>query len=298
MLVDDQSMMDIEASLLNIEAMLRQEESGYTVPDYLRHLPAHTAFGQPIDAAARFSIAEWCVKIMEFCHYKRETAAIAMSCLDRFASTPDGHQVLLDRRKFQLAALTSVYTAVKIHEQQALAPQLVAKLSHGFHTVTDIEAMERRMLQALRWRVNPPTSMEFVRKILDLIPQDVMDEKSRKVAVELVQYQVDLSVVNYGLCTKKASCIAFASLLNAVERVHNDGVTSIYVESVIAHSANINSHSFQDLRDQLYEAISTQSVSKMMETQVTRKSSFRASPYSSSSERSYSNSPRSVHESQ
>jgi hypothetical protein len=285
--------MDMEAGLLNIEAMLRQEESCYTVPDYLKHLPAHTAFCQPIDAAARSTIAEWCVQIMDFCHYNRETAAIAMSCLDRFVSTPDGHQVLLDRSQFRLAALTSVYTAVKIHEQQALAPDLVAKLSHGSHNETNIEAMELRMLQALQWRVNPPTSMEFVRKFLDLIPQDVLDEKSRKVAVELAQYQVDLSVVDYAFCTKKASFIAFASLLNAVESVHNDGMTSSYVESVIAHSANINSHAFQDLRAKLYEAIPAQSASKMLETKLTRKSSC-ASACSSSSENSYSNSPRSV----
>jgi hypothetical protein len=293
MLVDDQSTMDIEASLSNIEAMLRQEESCYTVPDYLKHLPAHTAFGRPIDAAARFKIAKWCFKIMDICHYNRETAAIAMSCLDRFVCTPDGHQVLLDRRQFQLAALTSVYTAVKIHEQQALAPDLVAKFSHGSHTEKNIEAMELRMLQALQWRVNPPTSMEFIRKFLDLIPQDVLDEKSRKVAVELTQYQVDLSVVDYAFCTKKASFIAFASLLNAVESVHNDGMTSSYVESVIAHSANINSHAFQDLRAKLYEAIPAQSASKMLETKLTRKSSC-ASACSSSSENSYSNSPRSV----
>jgi hypothetical protein len=297
MLVDGQPTMDIETSLSNIEAMLRQEESCYTVPDYLKHLPAHTAFGQPIDAAARLSVAQWCVKIIGICHYKRETAAIAISCLDRFVSTPDGHQVLLDRRQFQLAALTSVYTAVKIHEQKALAPDLVAKLSHGSHTETDIEAMERRMLQALQWRVNPPTSMEFVRKFLDLIPQDVLDEKSRKVAMELVQYQVDLSVGGYDFCTKKASCIAFASLLNAVESVQNDNMTSSYVESVIAHSANINSHAFQDLRDKLYEAISAHSASKMLETELTRKSSC-ASACSSSSENSYSNSPRSVQVSQ
>jgi hypothetical protein len=294
MLVDDQSMMNIEASLLNIEAMLRQEESCYTVPDYLRYLPSHTAFGQAVDAAARFSIAEWCVKIMDFCQYKPETAAIAMSCLDRFVSTPDGHHVLLDRCKFQLAALTAVYTAVKIHEQQAMAPELVANLSHGSHTEADIEAMERRMLKALQWRVNPPTSMDFVRKFLDLVPQDALDERSRTCAVELAQYQVDISVLNYGFCTSKASSIAFASLLNAVESVHSDSATCSYIESVIARSTKIDSHSFQDLRDQLYEAISSQPVSKMLEMQQITQKPSSASAYITSSENSYSNSPRSV----
>jgi hypothetical protein len=99
--VDNQTM-DIEASLLTIQAMLRQEKTGYTVPDYLRHLPEYTAFGQPVAADTRYSIAEWCFEIMDICDFKLETAAIAISCLDRFVSTPDGHQFLLDRSKFQL----------------------------------------------------------------------------------------------------------------------------------------------------------------------------------------------------
>ena len=94
--VDNQTM-DTEAILSTIEAILRQEKTGYTVPDYLRHLPEYTAFGQPIDADARYLIAKWCFKIMDICDSKHETAVIAISCLDRFVSTPSGQEILLDR---------------------------------------------------------------------------------------------------------------------------------------------------------------------------------------------------------
>jgi hypothetical protein len=286
--------MDVEASLSTIEAMLAQEKTGYTVPDYMLRLPAHTAFGQPVDADARYSIADWCFKIMDICRYKRETAAIAMSCLDRFVSTPDGYQMLLDRRKFQLAALTAVYTAVKVHEQQALAPHLIARLSHGSYSTEDIETMEFKMLMALQWRVNPPTAMEFVCTFLEVVPENVLDEKSRIVVIELVQYQIDLSVVDYEFCRKGASSIAFASLLNSVECIHNDAMLCSYIESMVAQAVNINSHHFIDLRDRLNEAITHQSGSDLLLKEKSKRPSC-CSIYSSSSESSYSKSPISVH---
>jgi hypothetical protein len=286
---------DVESKLLTIEAMLRQEQSGYTVLDYLRHLPTQTAFGQPIDADARYAIAEWCVKIMDVCHYKRETAAIAMSCLDRFVSTPDGHQILLDRKQFQLAALTAVYLVVKVHEQQAMAPHFVAKLSHGSHTKEDIEATELRMLTALQWRINPPTAMDFVRKFLELVPHEsILDDKSRKVILELAQYQIDASVLEYDFCTKSASRLAFASLLNAVESVYDDGMLCSYVESLISQAANINTHSFRDLRDQLYEAISSQTDSKQLPVPRLRKPSCVSACSAASGSSFFFRSPRSV----
>ena len=286
---------DNQECLSTIETMLAQEKTGYQVPDYLVRLPACSVFGQPVDAAARYSIAEWCQKIVDICKYQRETAAIAMSCLDRFVSTPEGYQVLLDRRKFQLAALAALYLSCKVHEQQALAPHLVAKLSHGAHTKEDIEEMERKMLMALKWRVHPPTSMEFVRKFLSIIPEKVLDETSRNVILVLAQHQIDSSVVDYDFCKIGASNIAFASLLNSVECVHNDAMLCSYVESLVAQAVNINNHHFIDLRDRLYEAISHQSSADLLLKENCKRTRG-SSACGPSSEASYPpNSPVSVH---
>jgi hypothetical protein len=210
---------------------------------------------------------------MNICHYTSDTAAeIAISCLDRFVSTNDGYEALLDRQQFQLAALAAVYTAVKVHEQQALTPALVAKLSNGAFATEDIEEMERRMLQALKWKINPPTTMDFVRNFLSCIPDDVLDSNSRRVVLELSQYQVGRSVIQYDLCTIKASSVAFASLLNSIESIFKDGMMGSYIESLIAHYANIDSYSIQGLRDRLYEAISDHPEAKMLLAKQTGKS--------------------------
>lgn len=283
--------MDFETNLSIIQVMLKQEESGYTVQDFLRHLPKQSPFGQPVDATARSTIAEWCIKIMDVCHYRRETAAIAMSMLDRFVSTTDGHGALLDRRDYQLAALSAVYSAVKVHEQQALAPHLVAKLSHGTSTKEDIENMEMRILMALKWRVNPPTAMDFVRKFLELVPACALDEKSRQIVLELAQLQTDSIIPSYEFCMQKSSCIAVASLLNAIESIADVGLSS-YIESLISRAVDYDNIFSVDIRDQLYASISSRTVSDIQVPALRKQ--YYGITYKAVSGSTYTSSPRTV----
>jgi Cyclin, N-terminal domain len=266
-------MMDIETSSLTLHAMLKQEETCYLVEDYFQLLPSlETCDGLPVDESARQEIGQWFINIMDACSYSRDTAAVAMSCLDRFVSTSDGYQFLLDRSSYQLAALTAVYVSVKVHCPQALSPDLVAKLSQGTYTRQDIETMERRMLSALQWRVNPPTAMDFVRAYLALIPSVTLDKDSRRVIVELVGYQADLSILDFELATARASHVAFASLLNAVERVHGDHLEICNnVAERIALSTDICHSSLMGLRVILHEAIMEQTMMEPFSTDTSGK---------------------------
>jgi lipoyl(octanoyl) transferase len=258
-MIDDQQ--DIQ--LHTLQAMRSQEEQSYHMPDYLSRLPATSSCRHPpVDAAARQQIAQWCINIMEACSYQREYAAVTMSFLDRFVSTTEGHSTLLDRTQYQLAALTAIYTSVKIHCPQALSPDLVAKLSQGSFTRQDIEAMERRMLSALQWRVNPPTPMHFIRAYLDLIPTSGLDEHTRKVILDLAALQAEKSVLDYRFVPFKASHIAFGSLLNAVESVVGECNMDYLndVTKVIYLSSGIDPAALSELQCYLYEAMVGQDV--------------------------------------
>ena len=253
--LEQQSLM-FEMETTMIQAMLKQEESGYAVKDYLQNLPSYTSLGEPVDAQARSIIADWCVKIMGVCQYQRETAAIAVSYLDRFMASPDGYSVLLDRSQFQLAALACVYSAVKVHEQQALGPELVAKLSNGERTSREIEKMELRLLQAVQWRVHPPTAMAFVRNHIELIPEDDFDVLTRQALLDLTQYQVDMSLLDYEFSIQKSSLLGLAALLNAADSICEDGSIYAQVGSLILSCTGIRPSSLDKLRNQLYEMIS------------------------------------------
>jgi len=284
-------MIDQESNLFTLQAMLKQEEACYGVPDFFHNLPAKSEHGLPVDASARSQIAQWCINIMDACKYPREHAYIIMSCLDRFVSTSEGRSALLNRCEYQLAALTSVYTCVKVHCPQALSPDLVARLSQGSYTKQDIEAMELKFLSALQWRVNPPTIMDFLRIYLNLIPSDCINEHTRKVIVELVGYQADLSLSDFNLSRRPASFIAFASLLNAIESIFVKDIEFCEdIAQLIETATEIDPCALQILRGILYEAI----IQTNVECQSREESSTHAPINKRMHRDSFSESPRSV----
>lgn len=260
---------DTDSLLATIEAMRRQEETGYKAFDYLhQQIPQQLQMPNgpqqsgeaPVDEECRFRMTEWCYQIVDFCKFKRETVSVAMSYLDRFLCSRVGPEVLLDRSKFQLAAMTSLYTAVKIHEPEAMEPGLIASLSRGAYTKEQVEQMELTMLNAIQWRVNPPTAVAFVHQYLDLIPTSLIHQDAREAIIDLAKYQTELAVTDYDFVPVNASSIAFASLLNALESMGMDVCLLMNVESGLSQAAKIDLQSTQirDIRTRLYEAITKQ----------------------------------------
>ena len=253
---------DVNATLDTIEVMRRQEDSAYLVTDYLARIPSEAALdgsaaavAAPVDAACRYAMAKWCNEISDFCSYSRETAAVALNCLDRFMATSVGQQILLDRSQFQLAAMTALYSAVKIHEHEAMDPNLVSTLSRNAHSPEAVEDMERQMLNAIQWRVNPPTALSFVRNMIDLVPAHLIDAGERETIMELTVFQLDLAISDYKFSRASASSLAFASLLNAVDSVVADGMFFANFENTMSGVIKVDHNSLRDIRIALYEAV-------------------------------------------
>jgi len=282
---------------LILRAMLQQEESCYKIDDYFQKLPLQSSQGLlPVDADARQQIAQWCMNIMGAFGFSKETAAVTMSCLDRFVSTSNGSEILLDRCHYQLAALTALYFSVKIHCPTALSPEFVAKLSQGAYVKEDVEAMERRMLDAIQWRVNPPTAMDFVRIHLDMISssQNIFDQHTHNVIMELVGYQTNLSVLQFEIATNRASYVAVASLLNAIESIYpNDKELYETIHNFTSLSTDIDPQSLESLQRQLFKSITEQNGVKF----EAHEKSTCESPVNKRLHRdSFAESPRSVYE--
>jgi len=243
--------------------MRRQEKCHeYCVSDYLSELPMITTTAQhipvdtPVDSSCRFVMARWCNQIADFCNYNRETVAIAMNCLDRFMSTPSGREVLLDRNLYQLAAMTALYSSVKIHEQEVMDPNLVSKLSHGVHTAAAVEAMESKMLYAIQWRVNPPTAMSFVRMVInDLVPDNVLNPCEKEAIIDISMFQTELIVNEYEFAVFNGSSIAFACMLNAIESCFNDDMFFANFETTMEKTLLVDKSSIRYLRIAIYELI-------------------------------------------
>lgn len=268
---------EMEDTLETIAAMLHQEATGYETRDWMQlqnqleqnepsmpcstHRPLHV-LPEPVDIDCRNKMAAWCTQVVDFCKFNRETVEIAMSHLDRFLSTKAGVAARQDRTVYQLASMASLYTAVKIHEPEAMDPKLVSNLSRGAYSPKDVENMEATILMALQWRVNPPTSMAFVRQLLKLVPRDGMDEEMRRTALDLAKFQTELAVNTYEFVTLKASTLAYCSLMNSLESIGLDGKVIGYLGFILSQALHIdgNDPTVAAIQNALYQAVLQQPV--------------------------------------
>ncbi|CAB9512891.1 diatom-specific cyclin [Seminavis robusta] len=269
---------EINMNYSTLEAMRRQECTGYKCEDYL-HSKLQKSFSptSAIDAMFmtnfadqqgstmtqedimvcinnRSKMAQWCMTLMDACQLSRETVTIAMSYLDRFLATPTGSECIEDSAAFQLACMTALYSAIKIHEEKAISPEVLSTISRGFYSKQDMEAMEWRMLQALQWRVNVPTPLAFVREYLQMIPSAVLTDACKDQLLTLVKIQTELAVANYSFVTIKPSSIGFAALMNALEVVGLDfGILHQFILAV----SDLDTDEIFRIQATLFAAVST-----------------------------------------
>lgn len=155
----------------------------------------------------RGKICEWCYRVIDHYQYDREVVSIAMDYFDRFIFKQDHHMCKdfikgegnsTPSQTYQLAAMTSLYIAIKLHAEvgidscefnirsdqpqtsqvdhvqpynkAALRLQSYVKLSRGQFNEHDILRVEEQILFSLNWKVNPVTPMCFVSYMIRLIP--------------------------------------------------------------------------------------------------------------------------------
>lgn len=257
-----------EDILTTILAMREQEENAYTTCDYLYQDCCSEQYGirtasrgplheDAVDADCRNKMAAWCFQVIDFCKMSRETVSIAMNFVDRYMVSAEGSAALYDRKLFQLACMSALYTAVKIHEPEAMAPELVASLSRGAYSAKDIEDMESKMLKALKWRVNPPTALAYTRLFIELIPEHAVSKDILQAAYDLAKFQTELAVNEYSFTAVKNSTLAYCSLANSLESlgIPENVVTSI--TTYLAQSIGLDSMSpvVYKAQEWLYQAV-------------------------------------------
>jgi hypothetical protein len=227
--------MEEETTINRIKAMLRQQEDCYhscCPPRRSRVVEQEEEEEEDVrdfvrSGRRRQTMVAWMLSVAGVCRFNRETVEIAMNYVDRFLNTTkqgrDFQVVGSDPLLFQLVCMTSLYTAVKIHETEAIDPAFVASLSRGAFDPRDIEDMEAVLLEALEWRLHPPTATSFVREYLALLLPDrsaMISEETRSAIYELaIQETNELAVptCHDGFGSTKPSAIALIALLNAME---------------------------------------------------------------------------------
>jgi len=219
----------------HLRVLLSQESEVYApCKDYLTLI--RDAPGDPSERVSegwRRKLCEWCFEVVDHFGFDREVVFIALNYLDRtVALKTEACASAMTKREFQLIAVTSLYTAIKLHGEtdsidgprRKLRIDAFVELSRGFFQVELIESMERKIFTILDWRMNPPSSLRFISSFLLLLPSWNMSEHCAPHAAvtgsiyDVARYLSELAVCLSDLTFNfNTSTIAYAAIVCTLE---------------------------------------------------------------------------------
>lgn len=166
-----------------------------------------------INEVWREKICEWTFQIVDHFDINRETASISLNYLDRYLSIRT-----VNRKMFQLAAMTSLFLAIKLYEPAPLRMSSFIELSRGYFKTEHIALMESSILWTLSWHVHPPTPLGFVRNYMLLLEQSGCNPTVALEVKEVARFLTELSVCDYYFTTRRPSSTGLGAILVAFER--------------------------------------------------------------------------------
>jgi Cyclin len=95
-----------------------------------------------INEVWREKICEWCYQVVDHFDYNRQVVAIALNYLDRYLALRP-----VNRKIFQLAAMTSLFLAIKLNETRMLSLSAFLSLSRGYFQAEHVQKMEQAILR-------------------------------------------------------------------------------------------------------------------------------------------------------
>ncbi|KAL7540737.1 hypothetical protein ACHAWF_006773 [Thalassiosira exigua] len=170
----------------------------------------------------REKIVEWKYQIVDRFDLNRELVGVSAHYLDQYLSL---HYV--DEELFQLAAMASIYLAIKIHSPKKVTVRSIASTGNGLVSARHIESMELAIMRALDWHLHPPTTVAFLENIFPLIAQgtdldDHSDQGQRvrrglEESLEFSRFLSELSVCAYPFVSADPSSVALAAASFSLE---------------------------------------------------------------------------------
>ena len=136
----------------------------------------------------REKMGQWNYNVADHFHFNREIVSHSMKLVDRYIEAKG----LGSHEDFQLLSMTALYLVIKVSQKSAVAPKTFAELSRGLFQPEDIENMERKLLDELKYKINPPLEMHYLKKLKLLlfnIEKDVKQEIFEKVRF-LIEYSI------------------------------------------------------------------------------------------------------------
>ena len=221
-----------------------------------------SSFSKPLltDAICREKMVLWTFQVVDYCQLNRQTAELSVRMLDRLLSLADqndsnekhrqlAQSCLQNRKTYQLAAMTCLYTAIKINESQVMSPDIIASLSRGMSTTDQVVEMESRILAALEYHICGPTGIDVVDHLVQLLPSSVPTHVKRTI-IERSRHAIHQSLVDHSLSTTVSpTLLGYAALVHTLDGldewtrtqyVNRDGIVTDLTLVVFAEDGAID----------------------------------------------------------
>lgn len=210
-------------------AVIRSREADYRCGDYLDRQRREAAAGvrvdgDPsssssgvflIDSSCRERMCEWCYRVCDSGELPltRDMVAVSFSFLDRFL---DLQPVGCDRASFKLAVVTSFYIATKILSSKQVSISSLVALGRGTFSFYQVQEMEKVLLSALEWRLNPPTVQISLENFRSLFPKTISPGIIDAI-YQRATFFAELVIYDHCFVSSSRYVLAVACLLNAME---------------------------------------------------------------------------------
>jgi Cyclin, N-terminal domain len=202
-----------------LKVLMEQEVTAYKIGDYMNRRRRSRGFRDTvtnlqnmeddIDPAFRGKMAEWSYRICDHFGTNREIVAVSFSFLDRFMD-----RFNCDRCGFKLAAMTSMYIASKMVNVKGLRVGSFVEMCRGEFQEKDFVQMERVILSALDFRLNPPIVQSFILQLCVFMPE--MDDITASEILSRAIFYGELSVYDYKFVPLSNCQVAVGCILNAI----------------------------------------------------------------------------------
>lgn len=195
--------------------MSRRRKRSYIDDSSMKMIDNHHDTTAPVDPSFRGKLCQWSYRICDHFDTNREIVAFAFSFLDRFID-----EYSCDRSGFKLAAMTCMYTATKMMNIKVLRICSLVEMCQGEFTAQQFVKMEKIILSALKFRLNPPICQAFILQFCTFLP--TMDDMISSNIFSRAVFYAELSVYDYVFVPQTKCDVAIGCILNAIFDCYED----------------------------------------------------------------------------
>lgn len=191
---------------------------------------------ETVDETWRQRMCEWMYGVVDHCNFRRDIVGVSATYLDMCLSRD--REVIDSRRNFQLAAMTALYLAMKVHDTSFIKLESLIKLGRGLFTEDDVIKMESKILVKLEWQIHPPTTMCYVRQYVRLLPDSISPSTTYMVS-EISRFVAEISVCLYKFVRYPPSLVAFATILISMNGIDEGSLPAWQRNQVFCRMKNV-----------------------------------------------------------